>query len=280
MYDLPTKRDRLINLLRDYGSCAVAFSGGLDSCVLARAAFEALGHRAVAVTAVSASMAEREMDDARRVADQIGIRHETIDTHELDNPNYRRNAADRCYHCKHEVMTRIRELADRLDLNMIVDGQNADDTSDHRPGSRAADELGVASPLAECGLTKDELRTLARQWDLPIWDKPASPCLSSRIVYGVEVTPVRLKMVDRAETMLREEGFTTFRVRYHGDDLARIELPTDQLTRLADDAFRNRVVDALKELGFKYVTLDLEGFRSGSLNQLLAPEELEIGRER
>jgi len=140
--------------------------------------------------------------------------------------------------------------------------------------------LGVASPLAECGLTKDELRTLARQWDLPIWDKPASPCLSSRIVYGVEVTPVRLKMVDRAETMLREEGFTTFRVRYHGDDLARIELPTDQLTRLADDAFRNRVVDALKELGFKYVTLDLEGFRSGSLNQLLAPEELEIGRER
>lgn len=280
MDDVTAKRDRLIELLRGFGSCAVAFSGGLDSSVLARAAVEALGDRAVAVTAVSPSMARREMEDARRVAQQIGIRHEVIESRELDNPEYRRNAADRCYHCKHEVITRIRELADRLDLAVIADGQNADDATDHRPGSRAAGELGVVSPLAECGLTKAQLRTLAQRWELPIWDKPASPCLSSRIVYGVEVTPVRLKMVDRAESLLREQGFTTFRVRYHGDDLARLELPVEELPRLADDGFRERVVEGLRELGFKYVTLDLEGFRSGSLNQVLAPEELEIGRER
>jgi uncharacterized protein len=280
MDDVTAKRDRLIELLRGFGSCAVAFSGGLDSSVLARAAVEALGDRTVAVTAVSPSMARREMEDARRVAQQIGIRHEVIESRELDNPEYRRNAADRCYHCKHEVITRIRELADRLDLAVIADGQNADDATDHRPGSRAAGELGVVSPLAECGLTKAQLRTLAQRWELPIWDKPASPCLSSRIVYGVEVTPVRLKMVDRAESLLREQGFTTFRVRYHGDDLARLELPVEELPRLADDGFRERVVEGLRELGFKYVTLDLEGFRSGSLNQVLAPEELEIGRER
>jgi len=280
MPDLATKHDRLIDTFRGYGSCAVAFSGGLDSAVCARAAVEALGPRAVAVTAVSASMAPREMDDARRVAQQIGIRHEVVESRELDDPNYRRNEADRCYHCKREVMSRIRELADRMELEVIVDGQNADDADDHRPGARAARELNVRSPLADCELTKDELRQLARQWELPIWDKPASPCLSSRIVYGIEVTPVRLGMVDQAEAFLREQGFRTFRVRYHADDLARVEVPVEELPRLADPQLRERVIEALHRAGFKYVTLDLEGFRSGSFNQMLAPEELEIGRER
>ncbi len=276
--ELRAKRDRLIELLRGYGSCAVGFSGGLDSSVLAKAAAVALGEKAVAVTAIGASIATGELDEAREVARQIGIRHEIVESHEMDDPGYRRNAADRCYFCKSALADEIRATAERLGLNVIVDGRNRDDLGDHRPGIRAANERNMRGPLAECELTKDELRQLARHWNLPIWDKPATPCLSSRIAYGEEVTPERLRMVDRAEQFLRELGFRPFRVRYHRGDMARIEVPASELSRFADESLRRRIVEHLKLAGFKYVTLDLEGFRSGSMNVLLATESLEVQR--
>ncbi len=274
--ELCAKRDRLIELLRSYGSCAIGFSGGLDSSVLAKAAALALGERAVAVTAVGASIATGELDEAREVARQIGIRHEIVESREIDDPGYRRNAADRCYFCKSVLAGEVRAAAERLGLNVILDGRNRDDLGDHRPGIRAANEKDMRGPLAECNLTKEELRQLARHWNLSIWDKPATPCLSSRIAYGEEITPRKLEMVDRAEQFLRELGFRPFRVRYHPGDMARIEVPASELPRFADEALRRRVVEHLKLAGFKYVTLDLEGFRSGSMNVTLAAESLEI----
>ncbi|MDY0166351.1 MAG: ATP-dependent sacrificial sulfur transferase LarE [Thermoguttaceae bacterium] len=278
--ELCAKRDRLIELLRSYGSCAIGFSGGLDSSVLAKAAALALGEKAVAVTAVGASIATGELDEAREVARQIGIRHEMVESHEIDAAGYRRNAADRCYFCKSALAEEIHTTAERLGLNVILDGRNRDDLGDHRPGIRAANEKNMRGPLAECGLTKEELRQLARHWNLPIWDKPATPCLSSRIAYGEEITPERLKMVDRAEQFLRELGFRPFRVRYHRGDMARIEVPASELPRFADEKLRQQIVEHLKLAGFKYVTLDLEGFRSGSMNITLAADSLEIAANR
>jgi uncharacterized protein len=274
--ELRVKRDRLIGLLRGYGSCAVGFSGGLDSSVLAKAAALTLGEKAVAVTAVGASIATGELDDARDLARQIGIRHEIVESHEMDDPGYRRNEADRCYFCKTGFAEAIQIVARRLGLAVVVDGRNRDDLGDHRPGIRAANEMGIRGPLADCDLTKDELRQLARYWGLPVWDKPATPCLSSRIAYGEEITPERLTMVDRAEQFLRELGFRPLRVRYHRGDMARIEVPESELPRLVDETVRRRIVESLKCAGFKYVSLDLEGFRSGSMNITLAAESMEI----
>jgi len=274
---LSEKLDRLLELLRGYGSCAVAFSGGLDSAVLAKAAALALGDRAVAVTGISQSLAAGELDEARAVARQIGIRHEVIQTGELAIPEYQRNEADRCYHCKNELFTRVEELARRFDGAVVADGSNRDDHGEHRPGIRAARDRKVRSPLAECDLTKDELRTLAAHWQIPIWNKPATPCLSSRIAYGEQVTPERLQMIDRGERFLRERGFEPLRVRYHRGDVARIEVAPEELPRFADETFRREVVEQLKAAGFKYVSLDLEGFRSGSLNAVLPVESLQIG---
>ncbi len=280
MKDLPVelsrKRDRLLDLLRSFGSCAVAFSGGLDSAVLAKAAHEALGDRAVAVTGVSPSLAGVELDESRDLARQIGIRHEVIQTDELSLPDYQRNEADRCYHCKMELFIKVERLAQRLGVSVVADGSNRDDHGEHRPGLQAARERQVRSPLAECGLSKAEIRALAEHWGLPVWDKPASPCLSSRIAYGEQVTPERLAMVEQAERFLRAEGFQPLRVRYHRGDMARIEVGAEALVRFAEAAFRGRVVERLKSLGFKYVSLDLEGFRSGSLNVVLPVESLQI----
>jgi len=278
--EIAAKRDRLLELLRSFGSCAVAYSGGLDSAVLAKAAQLALGERAVAVTGVSASLAVGELDAAKELARQIGIRHEVIDTGELSIPQYQQNTADRCYYCKTELFAQVEEIARRTDAAVTVDGSNRDDHGEHRPGLRAARDREVRSPLAECGFTKGELRRLAAHWEIPIWDKPATPCLSSRIAYGEKVTPERLAMVDRAERFLRERGFEPLRVRYHKGDVARIEVSAEQLARFIEEEFRGEAVDYLKSVGFKYVSLDLEGFRSGSLNAVLPVESLEIGERQ
>ncbi|MGD0518404.1 MAG: ATP-dependent sacrificial sulfur transferase LarE [Thermoguttaceae bacterium] len=272
--EIAAKRDRLIELLKSYGSCAVAFSGGLDSTVLAKAAQLALGARAVAVTGLSAALAGSELEEAKSLARLIGIRHELIETGELSLPEYRANNADRCYHCKIDLFTRAEQLAKTLGAAVVADGSNRDDQGDYRPGLRAAGEKKVKSPLAECGLVKSEIRVLAEYWQLPVWDKPASPCLSSRIAYGESVTPERLRMIEQAENFLRKRGFKPVRVRYHRSDVARIEAALDVLQQFTDPQFRREVVDYFKSLGFKYVSLDLEGFRSGSLNAVLPVEVL------
>jgi uncharacterized protein len=266
---LAEKRDRLVAQIAAHESCAVAFSGGVDSAVVAAAAFRALADRAVAVTGASASLAEGELDEARRLARHIGIRHVVLQTGELANPDYVSNGPDRCYHCKSELYTRLAGLADRLGVAVVLSGANADDLGDYRPGLAAAREHGVASPLAECGFSKADVRALAAEWGLPAWDKPATPCLSSRVAYGEEVTPERLAMIDRAEQFLRTHGLGEVRVRYHRGDLARIEVPLAALPRLCEENFRRELARHLKALGFKFVTLDLEGFRSGSLNALV-----------
>jgi uncharacterized protein len=271
---MPRKRDRLLQLLSSYGSCAVAFSGGVDSAVVAKAATIALGNSAVLITGVSPALAEGELDAARELAELIGARHVVVQTDEFANPKYTANAPDRCYHCKTELYEQVADLATRLGVNVIANGANADDLGDYRPGMRAADEHGVRSPLAECGFSKRDVRDLAAAWELPVAEKPASPCLSSRIAYGQEVTPERLAMIDQAERLLRSFGLRELRVRYHAGDIARIEVPLHKLSELCDPAIRQEIVDELQRLGFKFVTLDLAGFRSGGLNQLISPEEL------
>jgi uncharacterized protein len=274
--ELADKRDRLLELLAGYGSCAVAFSGGLDSAVLAKAAQLALGDRAVAVTGTSASMAASEAAEAAQLAREIGIRHETIATGELSLPAYQANQPDRCYHCKTELFSQVEQVAQRLHVAVLADGSNRDDQGDYRPGLRAVRERNVRSPLAECHLSKPEIRQLAEFWGLPVWNKPATPCLSSRLAYGEQVTPERLAMVDLSERFLRDRGFQPLRVRYHKGDVARIEVAVEQLPRLVEPELRRETVEYLKSLGFKYVSLDLEGFRSGSLNAVLSIKRLGI----
>jgi uncharacterized protein len=271
---LTQKKDELLRLITSYGSCAVAFSGGVDSAVVAKAATLALGDSAVLVTGDSAALADGELAAARDLAALIGARHVVVRTDELSKPDYVANAADRCYHCKTELYEQIGDLAARLGVNVIANGANADDLGDYRPGMRAAGEHDVRSPLAECGFSKCDVRALAAEWKLPVAEKPASPCLSSRIAYGQEVTPARLSMIDQAEQLLRSLGLRELRVRYHEGDMARIEVPLDELSGLCDPAVRDVIVKELRQLGFKFVTLDLAGFRSGGLNQLISPEEL------
>lgn len=274
--ELAEKRDRLLELISGLGSCAVAFSGGVDSTVVAKAAHLALDSRAIAVTGTSASLASGELEEAAALARLIGIRHEILATDEFSDSAYLENAPDRCYHCKSELYTQLEGLAERFGVAAVLNGANLDDRGDHRPGMVAAVEHQVRSPLLECGLSKNEVRQLAAHWNLPVWDKPASPCLSSRIAYGEEVTPERVKMIDQAEQLLRSLGLRELRVRYHKGDLARLEVPLDALPRLAKPDVRLRLVEELRQLGFKYVTLDLEGFRSGSLNQVLPVESLRV----
>ncbi len=272
--ELVAKREKLLALISSHDSCAVAFSAGVDSAVVAKAAALALGERAVAVTGVSASLAEGELDEARAMAGLIGIRHLELETDELAQPQYAQNAPDRCYHCKTELYLQMKDLQGQLDVAVLLNGANADDLFDYRPGTQAASEQQVCSPLADCQLTKAEVRQLARDWGLPVWNKPATPCLSSRLAYGEEVTAERLAMVDRAEQFLRGRGFATCRVRYHRGDMARVEVPLDELPLLLAGELRQQLVDHLSQLGFNFVTLDLQGFRSGSLNVLVPAEQL------
>ena len=274
-HTLNEKRDAVLASLRDCGRVAVAFSGGVDSAVVAQAAFLACGDRAFAITAVSPSLASGELENASAIARKIGIRHEVIHTQEFAQPGYVANAGNRCYFCKTELYSQIEQIAQRFPFDVLVNGANADDVGDHRPGMIAASEHQVRSPLLAAGLNKAEVRELAREWGLPVWDKPASPCLSSRIAYGVEVTPERVARVDAAEVWLRDQlGMRELRVRLEANDLARIELPIEALARLTTDDIRDRVSTYLKSLGFRYVTLDLEGFRSGSLNAVLSSSDL------
>jgi uncharacterized protein len=272
--ELAAKRDRLLSLLGGYGSCAVAFSGGLDSAVLAKAARLALGQRAVAVTGASESMAAGEREQAAAIARLIGIRHEVVSTGEMSIEAYCENSPQRCYHCKQELFARLAEVARRLDLAVLADGSNQDDLGDYRPGRRALAELNVQSPLAECGLTKAELRELAADWHLPVADKPATPCLASRVAYGERITPQRLRMIDRAEEYLRQNGFSPpLRVRYHAGDVARIEVAVTDMEKLFNERFRRELVEQFKNLGFKFIALDLEGFRSGAMNRQIGMGE-------
>jgi uncharacterized protein len=270
MNDLSAKRDALLATLAGLPGCAVAYSGGVDSAVVAKAAAMALGDRSLAVTGISASLAEGELERARETAELIGIRHVVIETDEFASSDYVRNASDRCYHCKTELYSQISRRLPEWGNPTIVNGANTDDTHDYRPGMNAAAEQQIRSPLAECGINKAEVRQLAQEWGLPVWDKPATPCLSSRVAYGEAVTPQRLKMIDRAEQFLRQHGFASLRVRFHTGDVARIEVPPSDLVRFCEVEFRRDLVAQFKSLGFKFVTIDLEGFRSGSLNQLVS----------
>lgn len=270
--ELHDKRDRLLESLRSYGSVAVAFSGGIDSTVVAQAAQRALGDRAVAVTADSASVPRAEIEDARQLAARIGIRHLVVKTEEFADPDYVRNDGTRCYYCKDELYTRVESLLPQLGVAVICSGANLDDLGDYRPGLKAAAEHGVRHPLQEAGFTKADVRALARHWGLPTWDKPASPCLSSRLAPGVQVTPERTARVEAAELYLKQLGLRECRVRLHEGELARVEVPAGEIARLADKNVREPLVRKLSELGFRFVTLDLEGFRTGSLNVLVPLE--------
>jgi len=267
--ELIHKRDALLTTLHAIGPCAVALSGGIDSTLVARAAYEVWGQAAVAVTADSPSVARRELELARRMAAWIGIRHVVIATQELENPDYRRNDGTRCYHCKSELYRRVEELLRSLGVQVICSGANLDDAGDYRPGLRAAAEHAVRHPLQEAGFTKADVRALARAWNIPTWDKPASPCLSSRLAPGVPATLERIARVEAAEEYLQSLGLRECRVRVHAGELARLEVPLGAIARLAHPEVRDGVVARLRQLGFAYVKLDLEGFRSGSLNLLV-----------
>lgn len=275
MSELQTKRDALLSRLAEYGRVAVAFSGGVDSAVVARAAFEACGEKAVAVTAVSLSLASGELEEARKIAASIGIRHVVLETQEFENESYLANPANRCYFCKTELYSRLESRLSELNADVICNGANLDDQGDYRPGMTAAKEHAVRSPLIEAGLTKADVRELAKHWSLPCWDKPAMPCLSSRIAYGVAVTPERVARIDAAELFLRREfGLREFRVRCEANDLARIEIALGEVTPLLSRTTFERISRELRSLGFRCVTLDLEGFRSGNLNALVPLETL------
>lgn len=270
--DLLAKRDRLLAVLGGLPGAAVAFSGGVDSAVVAKAAALALGDRAVAVTADSPSVPRAELADARRLAGVIGIRHVVVSTAEFDNPAYRANDGVRCYHCKTELYSTIERLLPDLGIPVVCSGANLDDRGDFRPGLTAAAEHNVRHPLQEAGFTKADVRAVARAWGLPAWDKPASPCLSSRLAPGLAVTPERTARVEGAEAYLRSLGLRECRVRYHEGDLARIEVPLEAVPRLAAEPVRGELARRLAALGFKYVALDLQGFRPGSLNDLVPLE--------
>jgi len=269
--DWRARLEKLQGWLAPLGNVVVAYSGGVDSSLVLRVAHEVLGTKALGVIGRSDSYAGRELDLALAQAAQFGAAVEIVSTGELADPNFRSNPEDRCYHCKSELYRELTEVASRVEASAILDGTIADDLGDWRPGMRAAGESGVRSPLAELGFTKADVREAARHYGLASMDKPASPCLASRIPYGVEITQEKLSMVERAEELLRSLGFQDLRVRHH-EDLARVEVPVSELDRVLEPAHRQKIVDGLKSLGYRYITLDLEGFRSGSLN----PDRLRV----
>lgn len=268
---LTEKLEQLKALFVEMEQAMIAYSGGVDSTLVAKIAYDILGDRALAVTAVSPSLLPEELEDASLQAATIGIPHQIIQTHEMENPNYTSNPVNRCYFCKSELHDTLKPLAVQLGYPYVVDGVNADDLHDYRPGIQAAKERGARSPLAEVGITKAEVRQISKELGLPWWDKPAQPCLSSRFPYGEEITVAKLQRVGRAEIYLRKLGYQNLRVRSEGDT-ARIELPPEQIKEFVLKIDLPSVVSAFQEFGFLYVTLDLEGYRSGKLNQVLSRE--------
>ncbi|MDC0307870.1 MAG: ATP-dependent sacrificial sulfur transferase LarE [Planctomycetaceae bacterium] len=274
--ELSEKRDLLLARLSDFERVAVAFSGGVDSSLVAKAAQIACGDRAVALTAISPSLAGGELEIAAQVASTIGIRHELVPTEEFENPDYVKNAPNRCFFCKDELYSQLERLQSQFGFEAVLNGANLDDRGDHRPGMQAAKNHQVDSPLLETGFTKQDVRDLAQHWELPVWDKPASPCLSSRIAYGIEVTPELVRRVDAAEQFLKKRlNLTELRVRHMENGLARIEVPSPALPVLREPNVIEEVTTYFKSLGFQSVTVDLEGFRSGSLNDVIPLDQLQ-----
>jgi uncharacterized protein len=266
--ELKAKLKKLEEYLRELGSLAVGFSGGVDSCLLLEVSRKVLGDRVIAVTAADSSVPERELKEAEEFCKERGIKHIVCNVDPMKNEEYRKNGPDRCYFCKREIFTEIKRIAGENGIEYAAEGSNMDDLGDYRPGLKAVEELDVKSPLREAGLYKSDIRLLSKAMGLPTWSKPAYACLASRFVYGEEITEEKLHMIDRAEQFLIELGFLEERVRMHGN-IARIEVPAADIVRLASDEVRTSVYEEFKKLGFLFVTLDMKGYRTGSMNATL-----------
>ena len=269
MGTLKDKYDDLVTRIRATDGALVAFSGGVDSTFLAAAAVEALGDRVLAVTGRSPSVPLRELRSAAELAKQLGVRHRFVDTTEFADPTFAANPPDRCYHCKSILFRTLQGIAEEEGLAVVIEGSNTDDLGDYRPGSRATRELGVRAPMAEADLAKEDIRALSKEMGVPTWSKPAMACLASRVPYGEDLTPERMRRIDRAEEALFDRGFTQVRVRDHGE-VARIEVPPEDIPRLAEPEARADLVGAIKDAGYLYVAVDLEGYRTGAMNEGLS----------